>query len=749
MAEATVTFGAKDINLAATLDKLKKEVGATDSATQKAGKSSEEFGKKSEGGFLKMAAAVATGKAAVELAMGAINKIVGLVTGAFDKFGEAINLGAEMDILSTRTGVASGELTRLGRALDNTGASSEMLGPVFDRMNRAIAEATDGSGAAGKALANLGINVQDLKSLSPDQQFEKIGRALSGVTDFSQRADMALDIFGRGSGTRLLRLFEDYPGAIDQANRQLGLLPQIMSEMSGSFEAISTEMNAARQKAVEFATGILSRMMPAIEAIATGLASIDAAGLGQKLADAFTGGTKAMEGFQSAIDAFKMGELGMAFELIFESIKLQAMQTANEIFRRFTAAFNAAGKFIGDMFDPSGALVKTILDTFTMVAKRISSNIQKDLSDALRGNWMTNSIGEQLAETAERTKKEAAKIEENLVGASGRIAGQFMEAGSALPDSFSESYEKTKPLFDDLTGQQEKIDNIQNEINKKILFGTDARASENKESEGAVRLAEERAAAAEDLAGQEREAKLDLIDLETQLNNAKAEGDEVAAKAIEKELKRLQATAEIKKIAEGLIKDFGVTEEVATGMATRFVESKTAADGVAEALKNSTANAKGLTQELSLSAKLMDSISKAQLKDTIDRGGRLEKRAQAQIAAGQFGAASRTAERIGQSETRAAIREGAGGGIKSMSDIGRKLGLSMKPGETGTEFEGRIAEKMGIEGPPDSLRPSGKQGRTGREAKEEKAQSPLEKLVMQIHDLVKKIEPKLPQQALA
>jgi hypothetical protein len=335
-------------------------------------------GEKSEMGFAQMALAVAAGQAAVELAMGAIKAAIDAVTGTFDKFGQAIDRGAELDILSTRTGVASDELARLGRALDNTGASGDMLGPVFDRMNRAIAEASDGSGAAGEALAKLGINIQDLKTLSPEQQFEKIGTALSSVADRSERADMAIDIFGRGSGTRLLRLFEDYPGAIDQANRQLGIFPSIMAEMSASFEAVSTEMNAAREKVVEFATGILSRMMPAIEAIATGLASIDAAALGQKLADAFLGGQKAMEGFQAAIDAIKLGEFGKAFELIFESIKLQVMQTGNEVVNNFKAAFQTAADFIQDRFSRHGSMLMTYIDgAFTMQRLRSLDHLRK------------------------------------------------------------------------------------------------------------------------------------------------------------------------------------------------------------------------------------------------------------------------------------------------------------------------------------------------------------------------------------
>jgi hypothetical protein len=422
-------------------------------------------GEKSEMGFGQMALAVAAGQAAVELAMGAIKAAIDAVTGTFDKFGQAIDRGAELDILSTRTGVASDELARLGRALDNTGASGDMLGPVFDRMNRAIAEASDGSGAAGEALAKLGINIQDLKTLSPEQQFEKIGTALSSVADRSERADMAIDIFGRGSGTRLLRLFEDYPGAIDQANRQLGIFPSIMAEMSASFEAVSTEMNAAREKVVEFATGILSRMMPAIEAIATGLASIDAAALGQKLADAFLGGQEAMKGFQAAIDAIKLGEFGKAFELIFESIKLQLMQTGNAIITNFTAAFKTVGDVMAEIFRADGPSFMAIRSAFDFVANYAKEKIAGAMSE------MFASMGPAFAGISESLKQHsdagalAAELALLRIEAAAGLAAE--DIGNALGgsvDKFKENLAESESKFFDIETQQAKVKGLQDEI---------------------------------------------------------------------------------------------------------------------------------------------------------------------------------------------------------------------------------------------------------------------------------------------
>jgi hypothetical protein len=560
------------------------------------GDSATDAGEKSEMGFAQMALAVAAGQAAVELAMGAIKAAIDAVTGTFDKFGQAIDRGAELDILSTRTGVASDELARLGRALDNTGASGDMLGPVFDRMNRAIAEASDGSGAAGEALAKLGINIQDLKTLSPEQQFEKIGTALSSVADRSERADMAIDIFGRGSGTRLLRLFEDYPGAIGQANRQLGIFPSIMAEMSASFEAVSTEMNAAREKVVEFATGILSRMMPAIEAIATGLASIDAAALGQKLADAFLGGQKAMGGFQAAIDAFQVGNIMDALNILWESTKLQSLQTANEVGRNLIAGFKSAGDFLGEIFDLNGALVRYMKGTFIFIGGKLQEALGgavlgfiESLPEVLRKlnpviGLVESSIRKGVTKAAEEANDQFALMYHSV----DELKHQFVGAGSRISENMNKNLETTGDLIGGLDERAEALKKRQDEI-------TAAVEKTNEEKGKGGPIDEEAKAAAEERAKREREAKDAIeesiaskkrsVQYQIDLNEAIVSGNTDEQKRIQNLIDAEKLQERINQLTDQFQKSMGLTKDEAKDMATAFASSEAAAKNIPNQIK--------------------------------------------------------------------------------------------------------------------------------------------------------------------
>ena len=142
----------------------------------------------------------------------------------------AANLSASMadalDKASKRTGISVERLSELGYAAEQSGADLATLEAGVRRMQKAIAEAAGGSAAAQEALANLGLSVQQLAGLSPDQQFMLITDRLSRIADPALRAAAAMKIFGN-SGTQLLPMMADGVEGIEalaQRARDLGLV---------------------------------------------------------------------------------------------------------------------------------------------------------------------------------------------------------------------------------------------------------------------------------------------------------------------------------------------------------------------------------------------------------------------------------------------------------------------------------------------------------------------------------------------
>jgi hypothetical protein len=115
------------------------------------------------------------------------------------------DVGSGLLGMSQRTGVSVEALSQLSLAASLTGTNLETLEHDMRHMSKTIIEATQGSEEAHRAFAILGLNFQDLKTMSPEQQLQKIGEALSKVENPTQKAASAMAIFGR-SGSDLIGL---------------------------------------------------------------------------------------------------------------------------------------------------------------------------------------------------------------------------------------------------------------------------------------------------------------------------------------------------------------------------------------------------------------------------------------------------------------------------------------------------------------------------------------------------------------
>jgi len=231
-------------------------------------------------------------------------------------------------------------------------------------------------------------------------------------------------------------------------------------------------------------------------------------------------------------------------------------------------------------------------------------------------------------------------------------------------------------------------------------------------------------------------------------------GAEEATTRMNKKFKELETTG------TKVRKDF-MEANVSTESAKKNISAAVAdADSIEGSFSKAEGSARSMKQELSASAKLLQSIAQAEGKKGTGISG-LEERGQKQIEKGQFQAAKRTAEQIQNKEVEADIRgSGRTKDRRSMADIGKDFGLSQQIGETGSEFAKRVKdvkegkatpEKFGRSKPladEPSVDKPGKDGKTKEDMGKDKPMS-LETLVLEIKNLVAKIEPKLPQQALA
>jgi len=137
-------------------------------------------------------------------------------------------MGDRMAKMSQRTGISVETLSELAYAAELSGADLDTLEGSLRKMQKAIVAAAEGSEGATDALAKLGLTVENLRGLSPDQQFKLIADRLSQIQSPAVRAALAMELFGK-SGTQLLPLMLEGAKGIEALQRQAHDLGLTMS----------------------------------------------------------------------------------------------------------------------------------------------------------------------------------------------------------------------------------------------------------------------------------------------------------------------------------------------------------------------------------------------------------------------------------------------------------------------------------------------------------------------------------------
>jgi len=449
-----VKFSATDAGFTSTVSKVKTSVKSMDDSVAKTASSVQT----SFGSMVKAGAALALGFGAIKLAANAIS-------GTFSTFKDALDLGGELSDLSDQTGETAGNLLVLQRAFDNSGVGADKVGTSINKIQKALVEASQGSDQAREKFNAIGLSWSELATKSPTEQLRMIAKAISELPTPAERAAASMEFFGK-SGGRSLAFLKDFDGAVADAKGELGTMPDVMDENARVFDTISDKITKIGGKFKEFAAGVLGEMTPMLETITTALAGIDMAGFGKRLAQAFIGGTAAMDGFTSALSALKVGEFSLAFEMAWASIKLQAKQTANEIYRNMVAAFSAAAEFLTDVLGPYSAIYATISNAFVVLGKSLASSIASSLTPIFEALPVIGTgIGESMREAVKNLDGELDRATKRMNAYGGMIKDDLTDAGKAFPESFKSAYEATQP-FINVQDDMKEVDRLAGEINK-------------------------------------------------------------------------------------------------------------------------------------------------------------------------------------------------------------------------------------------------------------------------------------------
>jgi hypothetical protein len=179
-------------------------------------------------------AALQKGLAAAEKSVKQFGVSVGKVGAAIGALGAAITVpmiaavnafaegGSQLAHMAERTGMSVEALSTLGYAARQSGTDLESVEVAVKRLQKAMTAGSLENQQAAQTFANLGINIQQLMKLKPDDQFTVVAKRLAEVQNPAARAGAAMMLFGR-SGTALLPLIE-HLGALSKEAKDFGLV---------------------------------------------------------------------------------------------------------------------------------------------------------------------------------------------------------------------------------------------------------------------------------------------------------------------------------------------------------------------------------------------------------------------------------------------------------------------------------------------------------------------------------------------
>jgi len=827
MADVTVEFGAQDVGLQKTLSKIQDEMAGLRSSVKSGELSMEELEKtmrrigqvesmekriKAMGDNSAESAAQVNrleselrqlDRANDSVNAGGISfgKLTGAISGAYAAImgfqeafmfiGDSIKKSSDLAETMNKVNVVFGSAA--GAVADFAATAVQELGMTRQQaLDAASTFAVFGksAGLAGGELVGFSRNLVQLATdfasfynTSPEEAIQAIGAALRGESEPIRKYGILLDDATLKAEAMKLGLY-DGKGAIDSQAKALAAYNAILGQSGiaqGDFAntsgSVSNQLKILSATYAELKTSIGDGLQkPTLEVVST---------LNNDLIPAMQGAIKYGKEFLDFLSSTPDNT----------TVAGRSVNAVAESLNGFNYWMNEAVKFISPMDDlmmllrdkgtEAGAGQEAAAKGVQKVGETAAAAASKfDQAASFTQNWR-NHLGE-LGGSAQYASGKLTKASLEAAAASGEFSGLASKAedtGNSIASAFTINSDfkptvdgissgwsdlnskiaGTKPLLegnfsltDSITGKvEEQTQSIggQNEQLetaselKKLLLDTETKRTE-KEKEAAAKQAERQAGLRENL-------ELDLSILKAQIS-----GNEEEVKALNYQ------------------KDYNAALKQAIDAGMGKSEAEAFADQIARARQEQA----GINKELTASQKLLKDIADAEGKEGIDKGGRLAKRAQDQVARGDFEGARKTASKIAENEAQAALTGvGQNRDRRDMADIGKDYGLNRGLGESSSGFSERIraAREDGVYNDfSKTAKPSSrleemkakgslkdelaarraeidKPGQDGQKPpargdseKKSGGKNGLDGLVEKILELVQKIEPKLPVAAL-
>lgn len=170
-----------------------------------------------------------------------------------------INLADSLNDLRQRTGVAVEQLAKYKVAAELSGTSLETVAGSFNKLNKNLVDALDGTGPAANAFKAMGIDIMGVNGelKNADVITKEIAELFKRFPDGPQKAALAMAVFGK-QGAELIPLLNEGAESIEKMSLNID------QNFATAADAFNDKMGIMKANVLQFKLDITKEMLPAV-----------------------------------------------------------------------------------------------------------------------------------------------------------------------------------------------------------------------------------------------------------------------------------------------------------------------------------------------------------------------------------------------------------------------------------------------------------------------------------------------------
>ena len=222
-----------------------------------------------------MKSVLGTGGKVAAAGMAAVTASATALSAALGKnIKETTEYGDQVDKMSQRVGLSAEAYQKWDYVLNIAGTEMSNMRIGLKTMTNQLEKAKNGGKDAQENFKKLGVSMEELKTLTREQAFEKVIKGFQGMEDSTSRAALANKIFGR-SGQELTPLFNQSAESTDKLLKNTEKYGMVMSDKAVKASADFKDSLTTLQGTI---TGLKNKMtaefLPSAKLVTDGLAKM-------------------------------------------------------------------------------------------------------------------------------------------------------------------------------------------------------------------------------------------------------------------------------------------------------------------------------------------------------------------------------------------------------------------------------------------------------------------------------------------